>query len=70
MSRPTRFEHYRYVADKRVQVVHDLDHITEACNLDDLLASEQYSAIAPESIAEARNRGNRPCKHCVREARD
>lgn len=70
MTRPIRFEHYRYLADKRFQVVHDLDNITEACDLDDLMASEQYSAIAPESVAEARNRGNKPCRHCIKTGRD
>lgn len=70
MSRPVRFEHYRYVGDKRSQIVHDLDNSTDACAIDELMASEQYLAIAPESIAEARNRGYRPCSHCVTESTD
>ena len=65
MARPVRFEHYRYLGDKRSRVVHDLDAVGDACELDDLLASEQFLAIAPESIAEARNRGFKPCRHCV-----
>ena len=65
MSRPVRFEHYRYVGDKRSQIVHDLDNSTDACDIDELMASEQFLAIAPESIAEAKNRGYRPCRHCV-----
>lgn len=67
MSRPVRFEHYRYVGDKRSLVVHDLDNSTDACAIDELMQSEQFMAIAPESIAEARNRGYRPCRHCVTE---
>ncbi|HEX7166017.1 MAG TPA: hypothetical protein VF230_03455 [Acidimicrobiales bacterium] len=65
MSRPVRFEHYRYLGDKRSQVVHDLDNTGDACALDDLLASEEFLAIAPESLSEARNRGFKPCRHCV-----
>jgi hypothetical protein len=67
MSRPVRFEHYRYVGDKRSLVVHDLDNSTDACAIDELMQSEQFMAIAPESIAEARNRGYKPCRHCVTE---
>lgn len=67
MSRPVRFEHYRYVGDKRSQIVHDLDNSTDACAIDELMQSEQFLAIAPESIAEARNRGYKPCRHCVTE---
>ena len=65
MTRPTRFEHNQYVGDKRTRFVHDLDATTEACAIDELMASEQFLAIAPESIAEAKNRGFKPCRHCV-----
>jgi hypothetical protein len=65
VTRPVRFEHYRYVGDKRSLVVHDLDNTGEACAIDELMASEQFLAIAPESIAEAKNRGYKPCSHCV-----
>lgn len=65
MSRPARFEHYRYVGDKRSQVFHDLDNRSDACAIDELMTSEQYMAIAPESVAEARNRGFKACRHCV-----
>jgi len=65
VSRPIRFEHYQHLGDKRSQVVHDLDNITEACNLDDLMASEQYLAIAPDTVPEARNRGFKPCRLCI-----
>ena len=68
MSRPVRFEHYRYVGDKRSQIVHDLDNSTDACAIDELMQSEQFLAIAPESIAEARNRGYQPCRQCVTES--
>jgi hypothetical protein len=65
MSRPTRFEHNRYVGDKRTRVVHDLDGATEACAIDELMASEQFAAFGPDSLAEARNRGYRPHAACT-----
>lgn len=65
MSRPTRFEHYRYLGDKRAMVLHDLDAVGDACNLDELLASEQYLAVSPQSVPEGRNRGFKPCPHCI-----
>jgi len=64
MSRPTRFEHNRYVGDKRTQVVYDLDLADSdprvAAAVDELLASEQFAAFGPDTLAEARNRGYRP----------
>jgi hypothetical protein len=45
--------------------VHDLDRVTEPCRIDELLASEQFAAFGPDELAEARNRGYRPCPHCV-----
>ncbi|HEX4978811.1 MAG TPA: hypothetical protein VFV35_01985 [Acidimicrobiales bacterium] len=68
MSRPVRFEHYRYVGDKRSMTVHDLDATTDACDIDELMASEQFLAISPQTIAEARNRGFKPCRRCVSDA--
>jgi hypothetical protein len=64
MSRPVRFEHYRYVGDKRNQVVYDLDlYGTDAAvtaSVDELLEAETYLAISPQTLAEARNRGYHP----------
>jgi hypothetical protein len=65
VSRPTRFEHNQYVGDKRSRVVHDLDAATDACGIDDLMASEQFAAFGPDSLAEARNRGYRPHPACT-----
>ncbi len=64
MSRPTRFEHHRYVGDKRSRVVHDLDHAADACAIDELVASERFASFGPDTLAEARNRGFRPCPRC------
>jgi hypothetical protein len=60
MTRPLRFEHNRWLGDKRTQRVHDLDNIQPGCRLDELLASEQFAAFGPDTLAEARNRGYRP----------
>ena len=64
MSRPTRFEHHQYLGDKRTQVVYDLDLAAAdesvAAAIDELLASEQFAAFGPDTLAEARNRGYRP----------
>ena len=59
MARPTRFEHFRYLGDKRTQVVYDLDEVRDQSVIDELLESEQYLAFGPDTLAEARNRGYR-----------
>lgn len=65
MARPTRFEHYRWLGDKRSLVVHDLDNTTDACAIDELMASEQFASFGPDELIEARNRCYHPCRHCV-----
>ena len=65
MSRPIRFEHNQYVGDKRSRVVHDLDGATDACAIDELMASEQFAAFGPDSLPEARNRGYRAHPPCT-----
>ena len=60
MSRPTRFEHHRFVGDKRSQVVYDLDAAdVDDTLIDELLAAQTYGAFGPDRLAEARNRGYR-----------
>lgn len=63
MDRPTRFEHNRYVGDKRTQVVYDLDTVTEEV-MADLLEARTYLTFGPDSLVEARNRGYRPHASC------
>jgi hypothetical protein len=69
VSRPTRFEHNRYLGDKRSRVVHDLDQAADACAIDELVASERFAAFGPDTLPEAANRGYRPCPVCTREAK-
>jgi hypothetical protein len=61
MERPTRFEHNRWVGDKRNQRVHDLDHCDEAA-VAELMEAGTYLAFGPDTLAEARNRGYRVCR--------
>ena len=65
MTRPVRFEHYRWVGDKRSMRVHDLDRTTSGCAIDELMKAETFASFGPDRLAEARNRGYKPCRHCV-----
>ena len=63
MSRPARFESFRYLGDKRNQTVYDLDLVEEAGLqpvIDELIQSEAFTTFGPDTLAEARNRGYRP----------
>lgn len=66
MSRPTRFAHVRYLGDKRTQRVYDLDLLDTdprvAAAVDEILAAESFATFAPDTLAEARNRGYRPAR--------
>jgi hypothetical protein len=60
MSRPTKFEDFRYVGDKRTQRFYDLDDPdVDQEAVDELMASEQFAAFSPDTPSEARNRGYR-----------
>jgi hypothetical protein len=59
-NRPSRFEHFRYLGDKRTQVVYDLDDQTTPKHLiDELVESGQGATFGPDSLPEARNRNYR-----------
>jgi hypothetical protein len=64
MERPVRFEHNRWLGDKRNQVVHDVDGCDDPAVIDELMASERYICFGPDTLAEARNRGYRRCGCC------
>lgn len=64
MERPTRFEHFRYLGDKRTQVVYDLDTAPEDL-IEELMAARTYLSFGPDTLAEARNRGYRPHPTCA-----
>jgi hypothetical protein len=64
VSKPAKFEHYRYVGDKRNQRVYDLDMYGNdervTAKVDALLDAETFAAFSPDTLVEARNRGYRP----------
>ena len=71
MQRPTKFEHFRYVGDRRSQVVYDIDELEDESIITDLLAVPDnsdslngvaYTCFSPDTLAEARNRGYKPYK--------
>ena len=63
MDRPSAFAHHRFVGDKRTQQVYDLEQVNDeealAIVLDELMASERFLCFGPDTLAEARNRGDR-----------
>jgi hypothetical protein len=68
MERLPRFEQYRFVGDKRTQVVHDIDHAVDEDAIADMMAAESFTCFGPDTLPEARNRGYRLCRSC-RQAR-
>jgi hypothetical protein len=58
-DRPIRFEHTRWLGDKRTQVVYDVDAAPQDL-IDELVAAEVGLTFGPDTLAEARNRGYRP----------
>ncbi len=63
MDRPSAFAHHLFIGDKRTQQVYDLEEVADedamAVVLDELMASERFLCVGPDSLAEARNRGYR-----------
>jgi hypothetical protein len=57
MKRPSRFEHFRFVGDKRTQFVYDLDEWEDAATVDEFVAAGVGIGFCPDTLAEARNRG-------------
>jgi hypothetical protein len=64
MDRLGRFEHNRWVGDKRSQIVHDIDACDAPDVIDELMAAETFLCFGPDTLAEARNRGYRRCQQC------
>jgi len=70
MERPTKFEHNRWVGDRRTQVAYDVDNLEDSTIIDELLATSDveglngppYTCFGPDTLAEARNRGYKPYK--------
>ena len=57
MDRPSRFEHARFLGDKRTQLVYDLDDWTDEAVVNEFVDLGVGHQFAPDTLAEARNRG-------------
>ena len=57
MERPIKFEHTRYLGDKRTQLVYDVDNWNDPDIINDIVASEVGLCFGPDTEVEARNRG-------------
>ncbi|MEP7112983.1 MAG: hypothetical protein ABI862_06935 [Ilumatobacteraceae bacterium] len=57
MQRPSRFEHTRFLGDKRTQLVYDLDTWDDATVINDIVETETGLCFGPDTLVEARNRG-------------
>ena len=62
MERPVKFEHNRWVGDKRSLVVYDVDNIDDPSIITELMTAETYLCFGPDTLAEARNRCYKPYK--------
>ena len=57
MERPVKFEHTRYLGDKRTQLVYDLDNWDDEAIINDIVDSDVGLCFGPDTLVEARNRG-------------
>lgn len=57
MERPIKFEHTRFLGDKRTQLVYDLDEWTEEAVIEEIVNEGVGLCFGPDTLAEARNRG-------------
>jgi len=57
MERPSKFEHTRFLGDKRTQLVYDVDNWEDPAVIDEIVAAEIGLCFGPDTLAEARNRG-------------
>jgi hypothetical protein len=61
MERPSRFEHTRYLGDKRTQLVYDVDQwATDGGDpgvIDEIVEAGVGLCFGPDTVDEARNRG-------------
>lgn len=72
MQRPSRFESFRYIGDKRTQVVYDTDRDDPGTRaaVNELVESEQFTVFGPDTLGEARNRGYHPGRRSDGDERD
>ena len=60
VTRPRNYEHYRWLGDKRTQIVYDLDaDDLDQSIVDDIEEAESFTCFGPDTLAEAHNRNYR-----------
>ena len=57
MEHHPKFEHSRFIGDKRTQFVYDLDSWDDPAIIDEIVAEGVGLSFGPDTLAEARNRG-------------
>lgn len=57
MEHHPKFEHSRFIGDKRTQLVYDLDSWDDADIIDEIVDEGVGLCFGPDTLAEARNRG-------------
>jgi hypothetical protein len=57
MKRPVKFEHTRYLGDKRTQLVYDIDEWNDETVINEIVDAGVGLCFGPDTLAEARNRG-------------
>ena len=57
MHHHPKFEHSRFLGDKRTQLVYDLDTWDDEATIDEIVKQGVGLSFAPDTLPEARNRG-------------
>lgn len=57
MDHHPKFEHSRFIGDKRTQLVYDLDSWDDAGVIDEIVEAGVALSFGPDTLPEARNRG-------------
>lgn len=60
MDHHPKFEHSRFLGDKRTQLVYDLQSWDDDNVIDEFVGLGVALSFAPDTLPEARNRGYRP----------
>ncbi len=57
MDHHPKFEHSRFIGDKRTQLVYDLESWDDDDRINEIVAEGVGLCFGPDTLAEARNRG-------------
>jgi hypothetical protein len=57
MDHHPKFEHSRFIGDKRTQLVYDLESWDDDDTINEIVAEGVGLCFGPDTLAEARNRG-------------